>query len=38
MEKMFALQCPEEWKVGFVVFYLKGKGQPIVGHCARETA
>ena len=24
MEKLFdALQCPEEWKVGFAVFYLK---------------
>jgi len=27
MEKLFdALQCPEEWKVGFAVFYLKGQG------------
>jgi len=26
MEKLFdALQCPEEWKVGFAVFYLKDK-------------
>jgi len=26
MEKLFdALQCLEEWKVGFVVFYLKDK-------------
>jgi len=26
MEKLFdALQCPEEWKVGFVVFYLEDK-------------
>ena len=26
MEKLFdALQCPEEWKVGFIVFYLKDK-------------
>jgi len=26
MVKLFdALQCPEEWKMGFVVFYLKDK-------------
>jgi len=26
MEKLFdALQCPEEWKVGFIVSYLKDK-------------
>ena len=26
MEKLFdVLQCPEEWKVGFAVFYLKDK-------------
>jgi len=26
IEKLFnALQCPDDWKVGFVLFYLKGK-------------
>ena len=26
MEKLFdALQCPEEWKVGFAMFYLEDK-------------
>ena len=26
MEKLFdALQCPEEWKVGFAIFYVKDK-------------